>query len=54
MGRSLTRVGNVYEAMFALAQKEPLNRSQVADGVRDYLQPLMRDSRALIGLSSKL
>jgi acyl-CoA oxidase len=34
--------GNVYDALFASAGKEPLNRSQVAPGVREHLQPAMR------------
>eukprot|EP00042_Codosiga_hollandica_P056287 m.808638 g.808638 ORF g.808638 m.808638 type:complete len:190 (+) comp59314_c0_seq2:1488-2057(+) len=44
--------GNVYEHMYAWAQREPLNKDQVPQAVKDYLQPLMREGRAR--LTSKL
>jgi len=33
--------GNVYESLFNMAQREPLNRTEVADGVEQFLRPLL-------------
>jgi len=35
------RDGNVYETLFNWAQREPLNRSDVPQGVKDYLLPVI-------------
>lgn len=36
--------GNVYEALYAMAQREPLNAKQVPDGYEQLLQPLIKSS----------
>lgn len=34
--------GNVYEALFDMAQLEPLNKKSVSDGYKPYLRPLFK------------
>lgn len=38
--------GDVYEKMAAMAEKEPLNQSVVAEGYKDYIRPLVHSGRA--------
>jgi hypothetical protein len=42
----------VYAALYQKAQKEPLNRKQVADAVSEHLLPLLKANRKMF--SSKL
>lgn len=42
LGSALGRYdGRVYETLWEWAQREPLNRSPVADGYRQFLRPLI-------------
>ena len=34
--------GNVYNALFEMTQNEPLNQSEIAEGYKQYLQPLIK------------
>eukprot|EP00049_Salpingoeca_infusionum_P002011 m.52896 g.52896 ORF g.52896 m.52896 type:complete len:76 (-) comp11340_c0_seq6:180-407(-) len=44
--------GKVYEALYDMAHREPLNQAEVAEGFKKHLQPLMKASRLMF--SSKL
>lgn len=33
--------GNAYEALWNWAQKNPLNKTQVVDGYKEYIKPLL-------------
>lgn len=37
--------GDVYKKMTAMAEKEPLNQSKVADGYQDYIRPLVHNGK---------
>lgn len=39
--------GNVYQALYDWAQKEPLNKTQVVDGYEQYLKPLLQGKSKL-------
>jgi hypothetical protein len=41
--------GDVYTALYQKAQKEPLNRKQVASAVTEYLLPLLKANRKAFG-----
>lgn len=38
--------GDVYEKMAAMAEKEPLNQSLVAEGYQDFIRPLIHNGKA--------
>eukprot|EP00043_Microstomoeca_roanoka_P014352 m.142297 g.142297 ORF g.142297 m.142297 type:complete len:663 (+) comp15991_c1_seq3:196-2184(+) len=46
--------GNVYEALYDYAQKEPMNQQVVAPAVEKHLLPLMKMTRSIFGGNSKL
>jgi len=42
--------GHVYENLYKWAKKSPLNESDVADGVKQYLLPLMKKGQEKCGI----
>ncbi|KAL7317676.1 hypothetical protein PS15m_003998 [Mucor circinelloides] len=45
--------GDVYEKMTAMAEKEPLNQSKVADGYEEYIRPLIHSGKSAWKIDQK-
>ncbi|KZT00615.1 acyl-CoA oxidase [Laetiporus sulphureus 93-53] len=45
--------GNVYEGMWKKAQTEPLNATEVVDGYKEYIKPMLERGQRIVASASK-